>query len=175
MTEKKRKFVYNRSIYYVTPSGNVENSSNHRLKKLDNGKGYKMVSLHGKGKRKNFYIHRLVAMCYLDNPNGFPEINHKDGNKSNNDVSNLEWVSKKMNIKHALINGLSDSGAKNWNANLTSAQARLVYKAYWAGIPSREIMDAFNVSRHTVCDIANGRIYKLELQKLEENDGVQNF
>lgn len=63
--------------------------------------GYKMVCLTNKGIQKNFLVHRLVASAFLDNKDCLPEVNHKDGNKSNNHVSNLEWVTKSQNVIHA--------------------------------------------------------------------------
>ena len=59
-------------------------------------------------KRRNFYAHRLVALHFLNNPNSgeFTEVNHIDGNRQNNHVSNLEWVSRTQNIQHAFANNL---------------------------------------------------------------------
>lgn len=62
--------------------------------------GYLMANLSANGKRKECTVHRLVAMSFLDNPNKLKEVNHKDGNKENNNVSNLEWCSRSDNLKH---------------------------------------------------------------------------
>lgn len=70
------------------------------LKPCDNGKGYLSVNLHIDGKTQKQYIHRLVACAFIDNPNNFNEINHKDENKSNNSVSNLEWCDHLYNINY---------------------------------------------------------------------------
>lgn len=167
MTEKRRKFTFYDNYYYITDKGHIENKERHRLKPFDNGHGYLCVSLNSKGERKNFYIHRLVATMYIDNPKCLSEVNHIDGNKKNNDVNNLEWVSRKENIKHAFNQKLSPSGSKSVKANLNSDQAKLVFMAYNAGIPSKIIMNAFNISRHTVCDIARRTIYKNDINDLE--------
>ncbi|MDP4224837.1 MAG: HNH endonuclease [Bacteroidota bacterium] len=66
---------------------------------------YNCVKLIKDGKRNSFYIHRLVAETYIPNPNNLPEVNHKDGNKDNNHISNLEWTNHKDNINHARENG----------------------------------------------------------------------
>ncbi|QOP49053.1 NUMOD4 domain-containing protein [Lacticaseibacillus paracasei] len=58
-----------------------------------NGKGYRQINLCQYGDVKHKFIHRLVAIAFLDNPNNLPEVNHKDENKANNVVSNLEWCS----------------------------------------------------------------------------------
>jgi hypothetical protein len=68
---------------------------------LDNGRGYLKVFLSNKKHKKMMRIHRLVAYAFVPNPNNYPEINHIDGNKSNNHVSNLEWCTRQQNMIHA--------------------------------------------------------------------------
>lgn len=63
--------------------------------------GYINVVLTKDGKSKSFFTHRLVAIAFLCNDNGSKEVNHKDFDKSNNNLSNLEWCSRKYNINHA--------------------------------------------------------------------------
>lgn len=67
---------------------------------------YLMVNLWKNNKGTNYYSHRLVAQAFIDNPCNLPEVNHKDGNKQNNNVSNLEWVDKQGNVNHAIETGL---------------------------------------------------------------------
>lgn len=68
------------------------------LMPTDNGNGYKIIGLRNGPKRKNYYVHRLVAEAFIPNPDGLAEVNHLDYNKSNNAVENLEWVSRTENI-----------------------------------------------------------------------------
>ena len=70
------------------------------LSPKDNGHGYKSVHLTVSRKTKDFYIHRLVAMAFIPNPDGLPEVNHKDENTSNNCVDNLEWCTPKYNSNY---------------------------------------------------------------------------
>lgn len=63
--------------------------------------GYYIVSISVNGKRKVCTVHRLVAKTFLDNTNNFRDVNHKDGNKKNNNIDNLEWISHSDNIKHS--------------------------------------------------------------------------
>lgn len=67
---------------------------------------YMWVALCKEGKTKTFSVHRLVAIAFIKNLNNYPAVNHKDGNKSNNNESNLEWVSNSENQLHASKNGL---------------------------------------------------------------------
>lgn len=64
--------------------------------------GYKQVALYKSGKRKCLLIHRLVAEAFIDNPHNLPQVNHKDGNKTNNNVANLEWCTAKENMVHSV-------------------------------------------------------------------------
>jgi hypothetical protein len=87
-------------------------SSGERLKKAkilkpwNNGKGYLVVTFKKDGERKNKYIHRLVAEAFIPNPENKCDVNHIDGDKSNNKLYNLEWNTRQENAKHAWDNGL---------------------------------------------------------------------
>ena len=75
----------------------------YELKPSNNGGGYYTVSI---GLRNPRYIHRLVAETYIPNPHGYPEVNHINGNKSDNRVENLEWCTRSYNKRHACDTGL---------------------------------------------------------------------
>ena len=68
---------------------------------FDNGNGYKAVGLKTGGNVKNHYVHRLVAEAFLEKPKGKDFINHKDFDRGNNNVSNLEWVTQKENVDYS--------------------------------------------------------------------------
>ena len=70
------------------------------LKLFDNLKGYPKVNLYLNGKLKTFTVHRLVASAFIPNPSDYPQVNHKDTNKWNNNVENLEWCNNSYNLKH---------------------------------------------------------------------------
>lgn len=93
--------------YLIYPDGNVFSvkKNRHRKPVLINN-GYLNVMLKTAGKRQSFQIHRLVAIHFIPNPENKATVNHKDGNKMNNDVSNLEWMSLVENIKHGYATGL---------------------------------------------------------------------
>jgi len=102
-------------IYQVSNLGNIKSfyKAKENIKKptLSN-KGYLRVALSKNKKSKKFAIHRLVAKTFLPNPNNYLDVNHKDGNKLNNCVDNLEWCSRSYNISHAWRNKLTKGGSK---------------------------------------------------------------
>ena len=67
---------------------------------------YYQVNLYKDKVQRTLYVHRIVAETFISNPNMYPEVNHIDGNKLNNKVNNLEWVTAKQNMGHAVKNGL---------------------------------------------------------------------
>ena len=79
------------------------------------GKGYFSVALYKNNKPKKFYIHRLVALAFKENPSNKTEVNHLDGNPQNNHIDNLEWVTKQENTKHAVDKGLYRNKYKLWD------------------------------------------------------------
>lgn len=84
--------------YKVTRDGHVFSvKSNRYIKETVNKDGYVRVTLSINGKVRTYLVHRLVAVVYVDNPNNYPEVNHKDENKENNSADNLEWCTSKYN------------------------------------------------------------------------------
>ena len=89
-------------------NGRVDNRKGKQLKPSIDKYGYEKVTLTQNGKRKTFTVHKLVAMTYLPNPKNKTTINHIDGNKRNNNVTNLEWATEKENQIHKWKNGLAN-------------------------------------------------------------------
>lgn len=88
--------------YCVYEDGSVENLSTHKkLKGTIRLHGYLVYRLSKQGKKYQFYAHRLVATAFIPNPNNYTIVNHKDGNKLNNNVDNLEWCTQSYNMEHA--------------------------------------------------------------------------
>ena len=95
--------------YIIDTDGNIFSFKLDRmLIKTISTKGYHMVTLNKDGYKKSYPTHRLVAMTFLPNPDNKPQVNHIDGNKANNSLSNLEWVTGSENVRHAVKMGLRD-------------------------------------------------------------------
>lgn len=93
-------------FYRISNNGEVLSRYVGRVLKGNTTRGYKYYSLMIKGKQKSPKAHRLVAEHFLLNPNNYPCVNHKDGNKLNNNVDNLEWCTYSYNTRHSFEKGL---------------------------------------------------------------------
>ena len=93
-------------VYKVSSYGRIirkpweRNYTEREIKPIIKKHGYAVVGLNVNSKCKHFYIHRLVAIAFLENTENKPQINHKDGNKINNNLENLEWATRGENQKH---------------------------------------------------------------------------
>lgn len=121
-------------LYEVTKDGRVfSKRSGKELKGYLDGNGYRMIGPRIDGKKYQLKVHRLVAIKYIPNPNNYPQINHIDGDKVNNNVDNLEWCSPKHNIQHAHRTGLSNNDylkKKVKQIDLKTNQVIAIYPSY---------------------------------------------
>ena len=92
--------------YEITQQGKVFNRFGKELEGETTKEGYKRITLYLNKERKRFLLHRLIAELFIDNPNNYPVVNHINGNKLDNRIENLEWITYKENTKHALENNL---------------------------------------------------------------------
>ena len=129
------------------------------LKGSKNSCGYKRVQL-GSSKNKHF-VHRLVAECFIEAKSG-TTVNHKDGNKDNNHVDNLEWCTIKNNNIHALQTGLRipAKGESHAHSKLLESNVNAIILLLDQGINCTQIGKQFFVDRKTISDIKNGKTWK---------------
>ena len=100
-------------LYAVTSCGKVWSYKRRRfLTPVVNKKGYLCINLYKNEKLKHFLIHRLVAQAYIPNPDNLPQVNHKDENKTNNCLQNLEWCNASYNINYGTGIERSSNGHK---------------------------------------------------------------
>jgi hypothetical protein len=96
------------TTYFITDNGRLFNQKTNNWLKGSISGGYLKYSLRHKNKRYEFLAHRLVAEYFISNPKKLPIVNHKDGNKLNNNIDNLEWVTVSENNYHAYNIGLKE-------------------------------------------------------------------
>lgn len=129
--------------------------------------GYVRGVIYGKDK----YIHRLVAELFVDNPNGYKEVNHKDGDKTNNHATNLEWCTRSQNNRHAFQTGLRDyndlremgkKGGAVWrekHRRFTDSQVRKIRQLRSDGMKIKDIAELYNAPRQTIQGVTSMRNY----------------
>ena len=150
-------------LYKVDENGNVFSVRNNKLlKRMMFPSGYEYVhQCNGKGKTKLFRVHRLVAETFIPNPNNLPEVNHKDGDKLNNNVKNLEWCTNLENMRHSVETGLRNiKGENNPSAKLTVKDVINIRKEY---IPkSKEFGTVALARKYGVTNVMIGKIIRNE-------------
>lgn len=141
--------------YEVSNTGIVRNrTTGNNLKWADNGKGYKFVHLYNSAtpKGRGCLVHRLVLSTFKPIDGNY-DVNHIDGNKSNNNLENLEWVTKSQNTRHAHTTGLFKNKLSIDDVLKIKELLRTTNKTY------SEIGREFGVRHSTIWKIANGTLY----------------
>lgn len=140
------------------------------LRLSEDKKGYLRVRATIQREKMCFKVHREVAKAFIQNPNGLPQVNHKDGNKKNNSAENLEWVSNEENARHAIENGLWENvfAASSRSNELRKIKIRSIDSdtgevRYFESVSAAE---RFFGSRH-ISDVLNGKRTKAAGQYFE--------
>jgi len=140
--------------YFVTEDGKVFSSKRGSIKELSQSvqRKYWAVKLWVNGERKHIHTHRLLAITFIDNPENKPFVNHKDGDKLNCCVSNLEWVTRQENVDHAVANNLlaSTIGVDNGRAVLTDNQVREIYLSLMDGESAVDLAKLYGVEQTAI-------------------------
>lgn len=154
-----KRYVKDGLEYIVSNNGDVFSMQSKKLysNKVQNGNGYMSFKHRGK-KPVNIYRHRLVAELFIPNPNNYKEVNHIDGNKSNNYVDNLEWCDHAYNTKHAYKTGLRKVNIAKAIKLSTEANKKPI-KDY-LGNEFRSIKEAglfYGLSQSALCAMLRGK------------------
>lgn len=161
--------------YEVSNKGRIRSWYNNRFGKLKNPKikniqiatsgGYSIIQLYKNKREKNYFVHRLVAEAFIPNPNNKPLVNHIDGDKNNNNINNLEWVTDSENKLHAYKIGLREvrnmKGEKHPSNKLSQKDVLEIREmCKKSNLPLRKIARRYNVSRGTISNIKNRHTWK---------------
>lgn len=127
------------------------------LKQSPDGHGYLRAKLYETSKCATYYTHKLVAASFIPNPENKPELNHIDGNKANNHVSNLEWATSAENHRHAIRAGLRIP----FKAKINAKQAAEIFlKAHSGNHPLTSLSKEYGLTTSAISDIKNRRNWK---------------
>lgn len=165
--EEWRPIFRYRGMYWISNLGNVRSYKNNgfsptqkpRTLKFNvrRGSGYRYVQLRRRGKTYMHKVSRLVAEAFLPNPLDLPIVNHKDGVKTNDKTTNLEWCTQSHNLCHAYRTGLKIPvrGIDSKHAKLTEENVREIRKKYGSGssCSMRDLARQFNVCHTTIISI----------------------
>lgn len=148
--------------YKVSSFGNIKSfkyKNPKNLKQCNYGSGYLAVCLCRKNIKKSMLIHRLVAIAFIYNPLNKPQVNHKDGNKHNNDVNNLEWCTPSENQLHAVSIGIKGitKGEKNHKSKLKNKE---ILEIRNSNLTQEQLGIIYGVARTTIQSIKNRRNWK---------------
>ena len=146
--------------YCADEDGRIFNSKTGKeLRQQSNGR-YNKVTLTIDGKQKQFLVHRVVAEVFIPNPDNKEEVNHINGIKTDNRVSNLEWVTPQENQQHSVRVGLKPVGTELWNGKFTKEQVMTIIEERKQGKTVTELSAKYGVDKTTISAISRGLRYK---------------
>lgn len=150
---------YRNTDYYVSSDGRVASMKSKKWLRCYRINGYESIKINFDGKRKNVYVHRMVAECFLGEST--LEVNHIDGNKENNNVENLEYVTHKENMEHANKNGLIDNrGSKQGMSKLNEELVLEIKIKLKDGFKRKFLAKEYGVSYNTITKIDRGETWR---------------
>lgn len=176
--EKAWRTVTDNPNYEVSNTGDIRHKGKKKILKLRTSKwGYKRarLSVSGINGGKLYAVHRLVASAFIPNPKNLPQVNHKDGDKSNNNVDNLEWVTAKENTLHAVRTGLLKSGDKSHRTIIHKNELVEVCGLRELGLSYKQIGEMYNVEKSTISAIIRSKRYLKDYSEGDFENMVLEF
>ena len=147
-------------LYQVSNTGKVRDLKNHIKPVYKNNKGYECLSLYYNGKTYHPTVHRLVAKAFIPNPNNYDQINHKDCNKENNSVENLEWCNQRYNYDEGMKTFQYSKNEEHYFAKLKNSDIPIIYELYKLGFTRATVAKIFNVRPSSLEAIEKGISYR---------------
>lgn len=142
--------------YQISNLGNVKSLITNKvlLTQIDKY-GYNNIIIN----KKYFFIHRLIAIHFIDNPLNKPQVNHINGIKNDNKIENLEWVTSKENINHSYKKKLHPTCEKHGRSKLSNNDVLLIRELLQNKVNQKFIADNFNISQVSVWKIKKRKTY----------------
>ena len=166
MTNLHERFkqIENFPDYLVSENGIVKNKDGEIINPYLRKDGYIHVYLKNSMERKAYLVHRLVAETFIWNKENKPQVNHKDGNKANPELSNLEWCTNSENMLHAFNTGLKNSehqeGSRNSQSKLIVKDIITIRKLNSDGVSQTKLSKKYNVSQSLIHQIVSYKLWK---------------
>lgn len=145
-------------LYQVSNFGKIRRFSDGKILKQSIGtSGYYKIALWKNGRYRHFLVHRIIAIHFIQNPQNKKFVNHKDGNKLNNSIDNLEWMTRKENHSHAAKSGLMSHGTDRHNAKLNPSIAKQIRES---SLSCSELSVIWGINERHVRKIKNNEIWR---------------
>jgi len=155
-------------LYKISNFGNIKampkkagfnNRKEKLLKYKINQFGYLTIGLCKNSKRKWFMIHRLIANAFISSIKNKPQVNHKDGNKQNNHIDNLEWCTSSENLKHAFKIGLRNGNGEKHSQHKLKNEDILWIRKNHQDYSRENLSKKYNISKSNLCLIINNKTW----------------
>lgn len=128
--------------------------------------GYNRITMQQNGKSKALMVHRIVAITFIKNTENYSQINHKDGNKQNNHVDNLEWCTNTFNQRHAWNNDLK-------TVRLTTNQVSEIKRFIINGLTNKVLSERYQIDPSLISNIRHNKVWK-DIKAKEEQNEIRN-
>ena len=147
-------------LYQVSNTGKVRDLKNHIKSVYKNNKGYVCLSLYYNGKTYHPTVHRLVAKAFIPNPNNYEQVNHKDCNKENNSVENLERCNQRYNYNEGMKTFQYSKNEEHYFAKLKNSDIPIIYELYKLGFTRVTVAKMFSINPSSLEAIEKGISYR---------------